>query len=337
MTAPSMRSEVPVTAAGEPFGLLLLRNWKGLIVGLGAIGFIAGAAVGLLTPRRYISSATFIPQTTDASLSGLALAARQFGIQVPNTGGGWGPAVYVELMRSQAVLEPIALDTLTVVEDGNRRVAVMDLLDVPALSGGQRSELAVKKLNRVIATAEEKRLNGVRLSVTTKWPSVSLAIAEALVSGVNRFNLESRKSQASAERIFVEAQAGEAQRLLLEVEQRLQAFLRQNRSIVGSPDLTFAQERLQREVSIRQQVYTTLVQSREEARIREVRDTPVFTVLEAPRLAATGEPRKTAMKAVLGGFAGVLLALALAFVREAMLDARRTGAGPLRSFLQLLN
>jgi uncharacterized protein involved in exopolysaccharide biosynthesis len=61
-------------------------------------------------------------------------------------------------------------------------------------------------------------------------------------------------------------------------------------------------------------VVTTLTQALEDARIREVRDTPVITVVEAPAVNALPEPRGR-IKAVLlgflgGGFLGVLFSFA---------------------------
>jgi hypothetical protein len=322
----------------DAFGITLLRSWKALIGGLGLCGLLLGIAAGLLGRRRYVASATFIPQASETTISGgLALAASQFGIQLPTTGGTWGPPIYVELLQSQALLEPIALDTLEVAEEGGRRVALMNLLKVPGLPPAQRTERAVKMLRKIVAASEDKRLNGVKLTVTTLWPSVSLALAERLVRGVNQFNLETRKSQAAAERQFVEVQAAEAERALREAEDRLQSFLQRNRSVTGSPELMFAQDRLQREVGLRQAVYTSLMQRKEEARIREVRDTPVITVLENPRLPATGEPRRTVMKGVLGAFAAAMIGILVAFVREGMAEARRGQSGPLRGFVRLLD
>ena len=70
-------------------------------------------------------------------------------------------------------------------------------------------------------------------------------------------------------------------------------------------------------MNLRQQVYTTLVQSFEQARISEVRDTPVITVLQAPFLPPADDRRLVlfaALGIVLGGMAGVVLA----FVVEAL-------------------
>jgi uncharacterized protein involved in exopolysaccharide biosynthesis len=162
--------------------------------------------------------------------------------------------------------------------------------------------------------------------VRTRWPSVSLWLANRLVQRVNQFNIETRRSQATAEREFVEARAVESERTLRDAEDRLQAFLQANRDIGGSPGLAFQRDRLQREVTRQNQLYTSWLQSREEARIREIRDTPVITVFENPRLAFQPVPRNLAMKVVLGGIAGAMLGVLFAFLADAVAGAREARA-----------
>lgn len=316
-------------------GVVFLR-WRRTIVVLGLMGGIFGLGRGLLSMRQYVSIAMFIPQTSANAPSGLARAASQFGISVPSNDVAWGPPVYVELLRSQALLEPIALDTVEVAEKDGQRVAVMDLLEITAPTPALQTALAVRALRgRFVTATEVEALGTVRLSVKTDWPSVSLALAEKLLSGINQFNLDRRRSGATAEREFVEAQVAEGERALRDAEDREQLFLQRNR-VIESPQLRFEHERLQREVLLRQQAYTALVLSRDDARIREVRDTPVITVLEAPRLPVVGEPRRSAQKGVMGGLAGGTLGMLLALLAHGVAGARQTPSEASKEFFGLL-
>lgn len=322
---------IPLLAVGS----VLLRHRR-MIAMLTLLGAIAGLTAGLLSRRVYASSATFIPEGTEnGAVSGLALAASQFGIKVPTSEGGWGPPIYVELLQSRSLLEPIVLERVTIPE-GHEQVTVEDLLRVDASTPALRTERAIRALRKKITASEDKRLGAVRLSVATEWPTVSLMVANRLVSGVNRFNLESRKSQAMAERRFVEGQTAEAEGALHAAEDRLRAFLQNNRGIGGSPDLALTRDRLQRDVSLRQQVYTTLVQNLEEARIREVRNTPVITVLEAPQLAVVSEPRGAVQKTLLGAVAGAILGLLIAFLRRGLLGAKQQQSEEALEFFLLM-
>ena len=309
------------------FGLAsMLLRWRRPIVVLAFLGGILGIAVGLLPRRVYVSSATFIPQPAEGSLnSGLLAAASQLGVSLPGaTGNAWGPPIYVDLLQSDALLKPIALDTLLVPEVAGRRVPLSDLLQVRAPTLALQTERTVRALRNLIAVTDDARLGAVNISVTTAWPTVSLALAQQLVTSVNQFNVRTRQSQAAAERKFVEQRVQDAEDSLRAAEDSLQAFLERNRAVSGSPQLEFTRDRLQRAITMRQALYSTLMQSLEQAKIREVRDTPVITVLQPPQLPLVPASRRLAIKAVLGAFAGGVMALLFAFLFDGLDEVDRT-------------
>lgn len=314
----------------------VLVRWRKTIVASSLIGGLIGGTIGLTTTRVYTSTAVFIPHGSESGTSGLSAAAGQLGLRLPPAGGGWSPAMYVELLRSRALLEPIVLDVVQLPEQGGRRVVLMDLLQVEDSTRERRVDRAVRRVSRFVFSREKRALGAVELVVTTQWPTVSFAIAEDLLSGVNRFNYETRKSQAAAERQFVDVQASEAERALIVAEDKLKVFLERNRVISGSPELVFERDRLQREVTLRQELYTALLQRREEARIREVRDTPVITVLEQPRIALRPERRQSLLKSILGGLAGGMIGVLIAFLAEAITRAQRRPSEDAREFFQLV-
>lgn len=326
--------------APDAFSLLAIVNAalrrRRLVQLLGLLGLVVGLLVGLLPPRQYRSTAVFQPQTGDQRVNSLALMASRFGLEAPAGEGDWSAPVYVELLRMRALLEPLARDTVIVAELGERVVAVSELLQVDAQEPRHRIDRTVKELRRVVRAKEISHIGAVQLSATTRWPSVSLSLVERLVRGVDRFNVETRRSQAAQERAFVAMQAEAARLALRDAEAELLAFLQANRIIAGSPELTFEHERRQREVNQRQQVYTSLIQSLEEARIREVRDIPVITMLEMPRAAVEPLPRLLALKAVLGLMTGLFLGLVAAFCAQAWREASHQESGEARELIGLV-
>ena len=318
-------------------GSVLVRHRR-LITAFALGGAVLGLSSGLLTTRVYTSRATFLPGGSDGASSGLAAAAAsQFGLRAPSSGGAWGPPLYVELLQSRALLGPIALDTITVPEEAGRPVRVMDLLGIEAPTLARRIDLAVPTLAGMVSASEDHKLGAVRLTVTTPWPSFSLALASRLVNGVHEFNAKTRKSQALAERQFVEGQVTEAEAALRVAEDRLEEFLQRNRVTAGSPQLAFEQDRLQRAVTLRQQLHTSWLQSREEARIREIRDIPVITVLEQPQLPYVGESRKTVQKTVVGALVWGALGLIIAFLMQGFASARRATSEDAGEFFRLID
>jgi len=330
-SAPGAKDEISLIALAN----VLVRQSR-LIVALAFAGGVIALTSGLLTKRVYASKAIFLPQAPEQSTSNFALAASQFGLQVPTSSGAWGPPMYIELLRSRVLLEPLALDTVAVLEQGGRRVSLMDLLEIKEPNRARRLELAVKQLQSMVESGEVKSIGAVQLAVKTRWPSVSWQLAQKLVRGVNQFNLETRQSQATQEKRFVEARTAEAESALRDAEDRLLAFLQRNHAIIGAPELEVQRDRLQRDVTVRQQIYTSLLQNREEARIREVRDTPVITVLEEPRLPLTPEARNSLYKGFLGGLLGAMLGVILALAAHISALTRRRPSPEMNEFFRLL-
>jgi uncharacterized protein involved in exopolysaccharide biosynthesis len=307
------------------------------ILALGFIGGVLGGLVGLLSTRTYTSTASFLAQAADqGNAGGLAAAASQLGIRVPTSGPGWSPALYAQIARSRSVLGPIAADTFTVPEAGNGPIRTIDLLKVKGKDEATRLALGAQQLTRMVQTSEVKPLGTVSVTVTTPWPSFSMALADRVLQRLNAFNVETRRSQATSEREFVDQQVSAAEKALRGAENRMQEFLQNNRAI-SAPHLQFDRDRLQREVTMAQSVYTTLLQSREEARIREVRDTPVITVLEEPRVPLKGNSRGGLLKAIGGSLLGVVLAMLWVFVAEAVRSMRATGSKEAEEFFGLLD
>ena len=90
----------------------------------------------------------------------------------------------------------------------------------------------------------------------------------------------------------------------------------------------FQRDRLQREVLLQQQVVTSLVQRYEENRIREVRDTPVITMIDTPILAARPDPRLRVLILLLGTVAGLCLGVVIVIFRDAFASDRAIGHDP---------
>lgn len=306
-------------------GTMLVRN-RSRIFRWAFAGALIALALVWTRPALYRASASFIPQGADPGRSGLAGLASQFGVAVPAGVGAQNltPDFYLRLIKSRELLGHIARDTLVVPEMGGRRVAVEDLLDVGPGPAKVREEAAVDELSRRINASASKTTAVVDLNVATQWPSVSLAIASTLLDGVNEFNQRMRHDQAAEERKFVEGRLAVATSDLRAAEDRLEQFLQSNRQ-VGVPQLTFTRDRLQRDVDLRQQVFTTLTQAYEDVRMREVRDTPVITIVDPPTVPSKPESRGRGIRVLLGFMLGALVGTAVIFFGDLM--ARRRAEG----------
>jgi uncharacterized protein involved in exopolysaccharide biosynthesis len=314
--------------------MLLRHRWR-VIRWTAGCGAIALASV-IMRPPQFRAVASFAPQGSDASKSNLASLAGQFGVSIPASGQSQSPEYYARVLKSRSLLLSVVRDTFQVAELGAQRVALLDLFEIRGANQALREDVGLEQLTRMIGTAVSKPTGIVEVTVQTKWRSVSLAIVSALVARLNDFNQRSRQTQAGAERRFVEGRLAAADSDLRSAEDNLRQFVRSNRQVSNSPDLTLERDRLDRLVSQRQQVYTTLTQSFEEARIREVRDTPVISLVESPSVPARSEPRGRTKVLVLGILLGAFVGGVLVLISGTMARRRADGDTEVTEFASAL-
>jgi len=302
---------------------IVLAN-RSLVTACAVLFFVVVVVVTLILPRSYTVTSSFTPQS-ERLASNLAGIAAQFGVPLPATDAGASPDFYVALLDSRRILgETIKTRYTFPTDTGKVSGTLMDIFEIEGETEGEREETALRRLRTMIGAELDRPSGVVTFEVETYYPHLSAQIAQRLLDLLNRFNLETRQSQAAAERRFTEGRLAEAKQELLEVENRLQAFLEVNRDIGTSPLLKFRQDRLEREVNVRQAVVSALSQGYEQARIDEVRDIPVITVVEAPEPPALPDRRMLLLRGILalvaGALVGTLLAFFLAFVRASQTD-----------------
>ena len=147
-------------------------------------------------------------------------------------------------------------------------------------------------------------------------------IANNILSEINTFNLNRRQQRAGAERAFIEKRQAEALGELREAEGNLQAFLLQNRDF-RSPTLQIENSRLTRTVEMRQSVYTSLATAYEQAKIEEVRDLPVITVLAPPEVPLVAASKNGVRKVMMALVEGLIIGGIFAFLWAGLVASTR--------------
>jgi uncharacterized protein involved in exopolysaccharide biosynthesis len=299
--------------------MLLRRHWR-LVAGLPFALAVVAAVVSLIMRPTYTASTTFVPEAgAGAKLpSSLAGLAGQFGLSL-GADASRSPRFYSEVLKSRELLERVLqaryMDPRSAAGDSTR---LLEILHTRARSAADTLSQGLLVLRTLISTSVDNQTGIVRLSVNSRYAELAAAIANRMVASLNEFNTHTRQSQARERRRFVEQRIAEAETELRAAEGDLRAFYERNRSWQQSPQLMFEEGRLRRQVEIRQEVYLTLKREFETARIEEVNDTPVITVIDAavaPRLRT--RPRRTLMVLLgflLGAIAGVFAAFGTEYV-----------------------
>ncbi len=331
MTGHPGASLPPSAAAGEvddftilEFAGVLLEQWR-LIVGLPVLAAVLAAVISLLLPTKYTAVTTFVPETDQPEVSlpsGVSGLASRFGIALPG-GGATSPRFYAHLLESRTIRDQLLLHRFAM--QGGVTADSASLLDILEIDGDRqrtRLEAGREKLGGMIGTSTDIETNVLRVAVETGDPVLSADVANVLVGLLNRFNLETRQTTGGERRRFSEERLEDADRELEAAENQLKTFLEKNRQFRGSPDLTFQHERLQRQVRIKEEVVTVLRTQYEEARMQEVNDTPLITVIDRAVPPDEKSSPKRRQMVLLAFFLAAIVAVFVAFGRHALARAR---------------
>lgn len=287
---------------------ILLVRWR-LIALVTLLGVVGGAASVVLL-QKYMATLVFSPQDESSSLSSLSSLASQFGVAIPIPSGGESVDFYAKMLQGQDLRLAVARHTYHL-PDG-RAGDLFTLLDIEGSDVRSTQARMMTKLDRMVSVDADATANTVTVTVKAKSPALAEAIGSEIVAQIDTFNTSTHQSQARAERRFIQGRLQVVRGDLRGAEDSLQSFLQRNRSTDASPQLQFQEQRLTRHVTEQQQLVTGLTQAYEQARIEEVRNTPVITVVDAP--AGSAEPvAHLGSRMLLGLFVGFGLGIAAAF------------------------
>lgn len=319
----------------------LLRHRRLMVMTPLVLGFMVGLTL-LLLPPKFTATASFTPQGSEGGQARLSGLAAQFGFPLGAAAAGQSPDFYAQLLSSRQILRQMVMTEYDVAMERrawllrkapeNVTGNLIELFEIREASEEKGREKAVEKLRGQMAVGVSLETGIVGLRVTTGSPALSLALVNRAIELVEEFNLDTRQSQAAAERRFIEGRLDETRRELEEAESALQDFLQRNRAFENSPQLTFEHERLQRAIAVPQQLFISLAQAHEQARIDEVRNTPIITLIEDPVLPPSRDRRGTVLKTLLALMIGFVLAGVIALLREQLRSGKEHPSAELDEF-----
>ncbi len=301
--------------------LALLLRHRVLVAASALACALLLALTALLTPRQWESRSSFTTFQSSSGGAGVSGLAQQLGVQLPQGSEGGTPLFYSVLVRSRGLIRAlVATPPPATALDGKRDLA--DALDVgEGLTGDSRREAVVDAVLKAMSVDLNRESGIVAVAIRTPQPQLSLWLNQSLLSLIDTYYGAIRRTRAGAERKFSEEQRVKALEDVKRAEDAIERFLTQNKQYQGSPMLTIDFDRLSREVSVKQSVYSALEQAYQKARLDEVRDTPAISVVEPPVRPAKPAPRFLALRILFGLIVGASLAGLFLIVRAMLLPA----------------
>jgi uncharacterized protein involved in exopolysaccharide biosynthesis len=294
---------------------VLQQYWRSIAIVSVSVAILT-AIVVFTSARTFTSTASFYPESRRGS-GGMSSLSQQFGINLPGSEAGQSLQFYVALVGSREILSRLVMDSLSLITpQGRITKPVAELLGLRQKALAERVEAGVERLRLIVKPIPNLTTGIVRVDVTTQSPSLSQALAARTIDLINDFNLQKRQSQGASEARFAEGRLAEMTVSLRAAEAQLQDFEQRNAEYLRSPQLRIEHQRLESNLGAKQMLHTTLTQSYEQARMEEVRDTPVITVLERPVVPIRPNSRHVLQRLLFALIVGAMVGVFLAFVRS---------------------
>jgi tyrosine-protein kinase Etk/Wzc len=294
------------------------------------------AIIVLIVPPRYTALTTFMPEapkesSLSSSLGGLA---NQFGLGT-QIGTAYSPDFMADVLRSRGIREALLAAEFPDPRDGTsrRNRPLIEILEAEGSTPARKLEAGLDALADATNMSLDRRTGVVSLRITLQDPGLAAQVANRMVEELNKFNVERRRSQSGEERIFTERRLQEVRKELADAEDELVRFLQRNRQFSEFSVASVGARSLERRVQLKQEVLATMSRSYEEARINEVRDTPVLTVIDRAEPPAWKSFPKRTISVLVALVVGTVLGMGLAYLAEARRRVKPETRPDYREFL----
>ena len=141
-------------------------------------------------------------------------------------------------------------------------------------------ESAIKKFKNQIEVSEDRQSGLITITATLEDPFIAASIANFIGQQVQLYIQKENSAQSKKEKVFISERLAIVKDELEVAELELKNFKEQNRGYEDSPELFMVFSRLFREEEAKKEVYLTLQQQLELARIEEVKQSPILHVLD---------------------------------------------------------
>jgi len=277
-----------------------------------------------------------------------------FGINLGGSASGLTPAAFPDVLQSREVRLAVVRDTFRF-PDAERPMTYVDYVNRPAgplgmvldytlflpwtlkrmlgqaISGSpapagttdtdepliptEEENGALKAIGSMISASVDEETGLMTISVTAGGPQLASSLAGSFLDHFTT-RVRTIRTEKVRERLqFVEERFEEAEQELETAENRLAQFLERNQNPTTA-SLQFRRDRLQRQVSFKEQLYSELQSQLTQTRLDLQRRQPVVTVVETPTPPLERSAPQRTLVVFISLILGTAFALGTAFIRS---------------------
>jgi uncharacterized protein involved in exopolysaccharide biosynthesis len=203
------------------------------------------------------------------------------------------------------------VEALTKEETGQPAPAGTTDTGMPVLPSEEENK-ALEVISGKVSTSIDEETGLMTISVTAEGPRLAAGLTQSFVSNLTTRVREIRTKKVRRRLQFVKQRFQEAEQELERAEDQLATFLERNQNPTTAT-LQFRRDRLQRQVSFKEQLYSELQSQLTQTRLDLQRRQPVVTVVETPVPPIESSGPRRLFIIVIGIFVGGVLGIGLAF------------------------
>ena len=149
-------------------------------------------------------------------------------------------------------------------------------------------------------------------------PQIAADIANFIHFAISDYTASIGNKTAAQDVELIKKRRGEVETTLIGAEETLKRFRERNRMLLESPQLQLEMERLMREVEIQTQVYITLQQQYELARIEEMKEPQSVVILDEAKPAVEKDKPKRKLIVILSLILGGMFSVFVVLIRHSI-------------------
>ncbi len=268
--------------------LRVLLNKKLYILLITIIFMLFGTASSFLFKKYYEAEISLYPAKKDLSqgFAQFQTLAANLGMNSPDNDQNFN---IPDVVKSRLIANKV-VNQKWVTANGNSTdlISLWGFYDNGSFSFFKEDELdstksvekAIKKFNDHVSVSEDRISGLIKISTIFEDPILSANIANYIGSQVETYIQKENSAQSTKEKLFISERLSIVKSELEESELELKGFKERNRGYEDSPELFMLYSQFFREVEVKKEVYLTLQQQLELARIEEVKQSPILHILD---------------------------------------------------------
>ena len=173
----------------------------------------------------------------------------------------------------------------------------------------------LKKYFKLLNVKEDRRTGLIQVNIEMESPNLAAEVANFIGSEIQSYIQKQNTAKAVKEKLFISGRLIVVKGELEKLEEDLKEFKERNRGYEVSPELFMIYSQKFREAEAKQQVYVTLQQQLELARISEVKQTPIINILDEAKPPVSKSRPNRAIVSLLSLLAGFLFGASISIIR----------------------